>query len=146
MNFANVWPSFGQHFSLNLCVRLQKYTILYEVIENWYVRRCTFLYWFYVQKVFSWMNQNWTNQNGIYHFPVAYMGPLATLGCPLEGLTPLTPVSTHRVGFKLTQKANYFLYLVCEFSKSWCKGSITFFFMILPCKFAFDNAKFEGNP
>ena len=37
---------------------------------------------------------------------VAYMGPLGTLSCHLEGLTPLTPVATHRVGFKFTQKAN----------------------------------------
>ena len=33
------------------------------------------------------------------------MGPLATLSCHLEGLTPLTPVATHRGGFKFTQKA-----------------------------------------
>ena len=37
---------------------------------------------------------------------VAYMGPLAALSYHLEGLTPLTPVATHRLGFKFTQKAN----------------------------------------
>ena len=52
------------------------------------------------------MDQNWTNQNGIFQLSVAYMGPLATLSYHLEGLTPLTPVATHRVGFKFTQKAN----------------------------------------
>ena len=34
------------------------------------------------------------------------MGPLAALSYHLEGLTPLTPVATHSVGFKFTQKAN----------------------------------------
>ena len=38
------------------------------------------------------------------------MGLLATLSCHLEGLTPLTPVATHRVGFKFTQKTN----LLCK--------------------------------
>ena len=41
------------------------------------------------------------NLNGIFQLSVAYMGPLATLSCHLEGLTPLTPVATHRVGSKL---------------------------------------------
>ena len=52
------------------------------------------------------MDQNWTNQNGIFELSVAYMGPLATLSCHLEGLTPLTPVATHMAGFKFTLKAN----------------------------------------
>ena len=33
------------------------------------------------------------NLNGIFQLYVAYMGPLATLSCHLEELTPLTPVA-----------------------------------------------------
>ena len=53
------------------------------------------------------MDQNWTNQNGIFQLSVAYMGPLATLNCHLEGLTPLTPVATHRVGPNLPKGQIY---------------------------------------
>ena len=52
------------------------------------------------------MDQNRTSQNGNFQLFVAYMGPLATLSCHLEELTPLTPVAIHRVGFKFTHKAN----------------------------------------
>ena len=54
------------------------------------------------------MDQNWTNQNGIFQLSVAYMGPLATLSCHLEGLTPLTPVATHRMGSKFTHIQIYY--------------------------------------
>ena len=56
------------------------------------------------------MEQNVTNQNGIFQLSVAYMehrGLILVLYVWNHYL-PLTPVATHRVGFKFTQIQIYY--------------------------------------
>ena len=60
------------------------------------MKNCKQIAAYYLQ-VDTWMDQNWTKQNGIFQLSVAYMGPLATLSSHLEGLTPLRPVAKRQI-------------------------------------------------